>query len=61
MDNHQVELAQRLSEEQFLIYGSVSTLSESLRQFERRRGELRPYPPPIPEIFTEFINKLMQV
>ena len=61
MDNHQLELAQRLSEEQFLLYGSVSTLAESLRQFQSRRGELRPYPAPQPEIFTKFINKLMKV
>ena len=61
MDNHQVELAQRLSEEQFLIYGTVSTLAESLRQFQSRRGELRPYPAPQPDIFTNFINKLMKV
>ena len=61
MDNHQVELAQRLSEEQYLIYGSVSTLAESLRQFQRRREELRPYPTPQPDIFTNFINKLMKV
>ena len=61
MDNHQMELAQRLSEEQYLIYGSVSTLAESLRQFLSRRGELRPYPTPQPDIFTNFINKLMKV
>lgn len=61
MDNHQVELAQRLSEEQYLIYGSVSTLAESLRQFQSRRGELKPYPTPQPDIFTNFINKLMKV
>ena len=61
MDNHQLELAQRLSEEQFLLYGSVSSLAESLRQFQSRRGELRAYPPPQPEIFTKFINKLMKV
>ena len=61
MDNHQMELAQRLSEEQYLIYGSVSTLAESLRQFQSRRGELRPYPTPQPDIFTNFINKLMKV
>ena len=61
MDNHQVELAQRLSEEQYLSYGSVSTLAESLRQFQTRRGDLRPYPTPQPEIFSNFINKLMKV
>ena len=61
MDNHQMELAQRLSEEQYLIYGSVSTLAESIRQFQSKRGELRPYPAPQSEIFTNFINKLMKV
>ena len=61
MDNHQVELAQRLSEEQYLMYGSVSTLAESIRQFQSKRGELRPYPTPQSEIFTNFINKLMKV
>ena len=61
MDNHQLELAQRLSEDGHLLYGTVSSLLQSIKTLHAVKGELKPYPRPEAEIFTKFINNLMKV
>ena len=61
MDNHQLELAHKLSQEGHLLHGTVSSLLQSIKSLQARKAELRPYPEPDPGIFASFINNLMQV
>jgi len=61
MDNHQLELAHRLSDLQYLRYGRVSSLLQSIQTFLSKKDELKPYPKPQQDIFSNFINKLMKV
>ena len=61
MDNHQLELAQRLAEDEFLLYGNVSSLLPSVQAFIVKKDSLKPYPKPEAEVFSNFINKLMKV
>ncbi|XP_003342343.2 UDP-N-acetylglucosamine transferase subunit ALG13 homolog isoform X1 [Monodelphis domestica] len=57
MDNHQLELARQLHKEGYLFYCSCSTLLELLRSVDL--SSLRRFPPGKPEMFSEFLDKVV--
>ncbi|KAH9500547.1 N-acetylglucosaminyldiphosphodolichol N-acetylglucosaminyltransferase catalytic subunit alg13 [Bulinus truncatus] len=57
MDNHQTELAEKLSKEDFLYYCTVSTLQESLNSIDV--SQLKPYPPGEPHKFVQCLDGLL--
>ena len=76
MDNHQVELAEKLAEvrnktlstllrafrailhqEGYLVYGTVSTLIETIEK--SRNTELKPYTKPDSDIFSAFVKRVV--
>eukprot|EP00092_Neocalanus_flemingeri_P022827 GFUD01024751.1.p1 GENE.GFUD01024751.1~~GFUD01024751.1.p1 ORF type:complete len:165 (+),score=38.58 GFUD01024751.1:41-535(+) len=61
MGNHQVELAERLALDSYLVCGTVSTLQETIEKFSQEKSNLQPYPKPDGTIFSSFLNQLMQV
>ncbi|KAK9766999.1 N-acetylglucosaminyldiphosphodolichol N-acetylglucosaminyltransferase catalytic subunit alg13 [Basidiobolus ranarum] len=54
MDNHQLELAKKLSSEGYLIYTTVSELSDCLRS--RKYENLTPFPEAKTQIFGDFLD-----
>jgi beta-1,4-N-acetylglucosaminyltransferase len=61
MDNHQLELADRLASDCVLVCGDVTSLGETLHHWDRERHNLAPYTPGDGAIFSKFIDQLMQV
>ena len=61
MDNHQVELAERLAEDRHLVYGTVASLGHTIANFAQEKDSLEPYTQPEGSIFSNFINQLMKV
>jgi len=59
MGNHQVELAERLAQDNHLVYATPSTLLQTIQDFEP--ATLTPYTPGDPTIFSNYINNLMNV
>ena len=59
MDNHQIELAEKLAQEEYLLYGTVATLIETLQTF--KTVKLKPYPAPDASLFSSFVDKVMRV
>lgn len=57
MDNHQVELAEKLAKEGYLVYGTVSTLVGTIEK--SKSTKLKPYPKPNCDIFSTFVNKVI--
>ena len=57
MDNHQVELAERLGEDGYLVYGTAASLVDAVTRLAET--ELRPYPAPDTQIFSSFVDKIM--
>ncbi|XP_055525033.1 UDP-N-acetylglucosamine transferase subunit ALG13 homolog isoform X2 [Wyeomyia smithii] len=57
MDNHQAELAERLSQEGYLLYCTCSTLSTTLA--ERNLDQLKKFPPGTPAKFTSYLDAFM--
>ncbi|XP_068921304.1 UDP-N-acetylglucosamine transferase subunit ALG13-like isoform X1 [Petaurus breviceps papuanus] len=57
MDNHQLELARQLHKEGYLFYCTCSTLLELLKSVDL--SSLKPFPPGKPEIFSEFLDKVV--
>ena len=57
MGNHQTELAERLGEDNHLIYCTCSTLASEIRQFDP--SQLVPYEKGNIEVFNHFIDDLM--
>ncbi|KAL9030885.1 MAG: hypothetical protein Q9196_001028 [Gyalolechia fulgens] len=45
LDNHQVELAEELSKQGYLIHGQLDNLSNALRESEVHRKKLQAWPP----------------
>ena len=58
MGNHQVELAERLAMDNYLVYGSITSLSHTIENFPQEQKNLKPYPLPNVKIFTNFVNRL---
>ena len=61
MDNHQIELAERLALDKHLVFGTVDTLSQTIDRFAEEKDNLVPYRKPDGTIFSNFLNKLMNV
>jgi len=59
MDNHQIELAEKLAQEEYLLYGTVTTLTKTLQTF--KTVKLKPYPIPDTSVFSSFVDKVMRV
>ena len=59
MDNHQLELAEKLSEEKYLVFGTVNTLRQTIESFNTT--ELVSYPMPDPSLFSSFVDKAMKI
>ena len=59
MDNHQIELAEKLSEEEYLVFGRVNTLVETIRSFDKT--VLRSYPAPDTSVFSSYVDKVMRI
>ena len=57
MGNHQIELAQRLGNDNHLKYCTVETLAETIGNFDPKT--IVPYEAGNIRIFTDFIDKLM--
>ncbi|XP_072482688.1 UDP-N-acetylglucosamine transferase subunit ALG13-like isoform X2 [Notamacropus eugenii] len=58
MDNHQLELARQLHKEGHLFYCTCSTLLELLQSVDF--SSLKPFPPGQPEIFSDFLDKVVR-
>ena len=56
MNNHQTELAEKLSGDGFLEYCVPSTLCETIKNFDP--SKLKPFPPGDLNAFGEFIESL---
>ena len=52
-------LAEQLAKDGYLVYGTVSSLDETLARFSQT--ELKPYPKPDGAIFSSFVDKIMRV
>lgn len=61
MDNHQIELAGRLAQDNHLVFGTVDTLSKTIDKFAEEKDNLESYIKPDGAIFSNFLNKLMNV
>ena len=61
MDNHQMELAERLAQDKHLVFGTVDTLSQTIDKFVEEKDNLESYKKPDGVIFSNFLNKLMNV
>jgi len=61
MDNHQIELAERLALDKHLMFGTVDSLSPTIDKFAEEKNNLVPYRKPDGAIFSTFLNKLMKV
>lgn len=59
MGNHQIELAERLAQDNHLVYATPSTLLQTIQDF--KPADLAPYTPGDPTIFSNHINKLMNI
>ena len=59
MDNHQTELADKLSDDGYLVRGTVTTLTQTLLKL--KQTDLKAYPTPDSSIFSSFVDKLMRV
>ena len=59
MDNHQIELAEKLAGDEYLLYGTVATLTKTLETFQTVK--LKPYPVPDASLFSSFVDKVMRV
>ena len=59
MDNHQIELAEKLAQEEYLLYGTVTTLTKTIQTF--KTVKLKPYPIPDTSLFSSFVDKVMRV
>merc|ERR1719315_467113 len=51
MDNHQIELAERLALDKHLVFGTVETLSPTIDKFAEEKKNLVPYRKPDGAIF----------
>lgn len=45
LDNHQIELAQELSKQGYVVHGRLEALSEALEKLETLRASKRRWPP----------------
>ncbi|XP_008325117.1 UDP-N-acetylglucosamine transferase subunit ALG13 homolog [Cynoglossus semilaevis] len=59
MNNHQLELAQRLHQDSHLLYCTCSTLTETLRTMDL--SVLQPFLPGQPEKFANFLDNALGV
>lgn len=57
MNNHQVELAEQLSNDKYLFYSTVSQLSETLKTFDA--SQLKEYEKGNVEKFVEYLDEFM--
>lgn len=46
LDNHQVELAEALAEQEYVVYGRLSNLEDALKDAEQLRVRSKTWPPP---------------
>lgn len=46
LDNHQVELAEALAEQEYVVHGSLGGLAPALNEAEQLRVRTRSWPPP---------------
>lgn len=46
LHNHQVELAEVLAEQEYVVYGKLDTLSTSIAEVEGLRRKIKQWPPP---------------
>lgn len=58
-DNHQLELAEKLSEENHLVYCTTKNLSRFLSD-KTLFDHLRVFPPGNPKLFTDWLDKYLQ-
>lgn len=58
MDNHQVELAEAMGKERFLIVGKEDTLAQDVDR--ARREKVEPFPDFDPSRFTDLVDEVMQ-
>ncbi|OTF81251.1 UDP-N-acetylglucosamine transferase subunit ALG13-like protein [Euroglyphus maynei] len=58
MDNHQKELADELSENNYVKYTDIENFAQTLRQFNIFEN-VRPFPSPDPLLFRNFIEKIL--
>eukprot|EP00090_Calanus_glacialis_P015362 TRINITY_DN2424_c0_g1_i1.p1 TRINITY_DN2424_c0_g1~~TRINITY_DN2424_c0_g1_i1.p1 ORF type:complete len:165 (-),score=37.96 TRINITY_DN2424_c0_g1_i1:20-514(-) len=61
MDNHQLELADRLARDCVLVCGAVDSLGQTIHHWDRQRNSLAHYTQGDATIFSRFIDQLMQV
>ena len=57
MGNHQIELAERLAEDNHLVHCTVKNLAETIKKFDK--DLLQHFPRGDKSIFQDYINKLM--
>lgn len=57
MNNHQVELAEQLYNEKYLLYSTTSNLEDNLRSFDT--SQLRDYEPGNVGKFIEYLDNFM--
>lgn len=58
MDNHQIELAQELSKQNYLESCFIDKLNSKILSFDKTK--LKPLPEPNPNHFLDFLNNLIQ-
>ena len=46
LDNHQIELAEVLSEQEYVVYGHLDNLTQALEDAEMLRKRQKAWPPP---------------
>lgn len=45
LDNHQLELAEALAEQNYVVHGDLKKLGESIPQVEQQRQKMKAWPP----------------
>lgn len=58
MDNHQFELAEKMSQMGYLIYTTCSNLHSTLNLFQNASAKYKKYEPGKPSLFGSYLNKL---
>lgn len=56
MDNHQFELAEKMFDLGFLLFGTCSELEDKLRLIENKEFSLKPYIPGNPRLFSNYLK-----
>ena len=60
MDNHQIEMAEKLFDLRYLLFAKPSELDDKIELIENGQFILEPYKPGNPKLFGNYLNSVTQ-